>query len=129
MKVNIGQRLLGSSEAIESVIGRYKLIEERACATRSVTPTVLAIGALVGEVDAETIRAALVKIPTRKLVEWCAENIGVTDCAKRRNIFKVINSSGKNFPLIQTQSEEHGAVTEKTNSQTTGNSASDKFAA
>lgn len=97
-KVKSGLRLLGSSEVIESVIGRYKLIEERSCGTRSVTPTILAIGALVGEITPETIKKALEETSTSKLREWCHENIGETDCAKRRRLFAPIRKLKK---LIQ----------------------------
>jgi len=65
-----GERLLGSSEVLESVIGKYKCVAgERG--QHGLTGMVLSIGALVGHVTVGTVQAALVDVPNQDVWDWC----------------------------------------------------------
>lgn len=82
-----GERLVGSSEVIESVLGKFKRMED-AQAKSGVTGMLLALGAMVSETSVEVVKKAMESVKTRKVLEWCAEKLGKTVQAKRRAFFK-----------------------------------------
>ena len=59
------ERLLGSSEIIESVFGKQKYLE-RDYAKEGFTSLILGIGALVGTLTADNVKEALVSTPVKK---------------------------------------------------------------
>ena len=83
-KVPLKKVFLGSSECIESVIGKYKILEERGNATRSITRNIIAMGALMGKCSEDSIREAFTSISIKKMNAWVANRVGITDLAKRR---------------------------------------------
>ena len=77
-----GERLLGSSEVIESVIGKYKRLQ----GTHSqggMTAMLLSIGAIVASKTTGMVRDALTATPTRNVLEWCHRHLGITLQAQR----------------------------------------------
>lgn len=80
------ERLLGSSEVIESVFGKWKRLEGEQ-ARSGLTGLVLALGAMVSRTSAEVIKKALESVPTKKVLEWCQEKLGKTVQARRREAF------------------------------------------
>lgn len=80
--------LLGSSEIIESIFGKYKQVEERIKATKSITPCILTIGAIVGKQTSEDVLKALQTITMKKIYEWKEQWIGKSDLCKRREVFQ-----------------------------------------
>ncbi len=91
-----GQILLGSSEIIESIIGRYKIFVERTTVTQSITGQILMLGCIVGENTAENVKQALETVSENKLDDWLKKNIGTSDIKKRRRLLgtrKVISTS------------------------------------
>ena len=77
-----GERLLGSSEVIESVIGKYKRLQ----GTHSqggMTAMLLSIGAIVASKTTGMVRDALIATPTRNVLEWCHRHLGITLQAQR----------------------------------------------
>lgn len=79
-----GEVLLGSSEILESVIGRYSFIQKRCYVTKSITSMILSIAAFVGKTTSSIIAKALGKIPIKEINEWKWQHIGVSDLSKRR---------------------------------------------
>lgn len=72
-----GERLLGSSEVLESIIGKFKHVAgERG--QHGLTGSVLSIGALVGKVNVETVQAAMTEITTPTVWDWCRSHLGAT---------------------------------------------------
>jgi len=64
-----GERLLGSSEVLESIIGKYKHVAgERG--QHGLTGMVLSLGALVGTVDVATVQSAMTEITTPTVWTW-----------------------------------------------------------
>jgi hypothetical protein len=59
-----GERLLGSSEVLESIIGELKKLAGE-CGHHGLTGMVLGIGELVGTITVATAQAALKAIPNR----------------------------------------------------------------
>lgn len=81
-----GERLLGSSEVIESVLGKLKYLE-RDQARSGFTGLLLSIGAIVSSATSEVILTALESVPTKKVLTWCKETLGRSVQAKRQKAF------------------------------------------
>jgi hypothetical protein len=80
------ERLVGSSEVIESVIGKYKRLQSTH-SQGGTTGMILSVGAIVREKTSETIREALTGVTTHAVLEWCARRLGTTLQAQRRLAF------------------------------------------
>jgi hypothetical protein len=85
-KANAGERLVGSSEVIESIFGKWKRLEGDQ-ARSGLTGLVLALGAIVAPTTAEVITQALTTVPTKTVLTWCREKLGKTVQATRRALF------------------------------------------
>ena len=85
-KANAGERLVGSSEVIESLFGKWKRLEGDQ-ARSGVTGLVLALGAMVSHTTAAVIKEALESVPTKTVLTWCREKLGKTVQATRRTLF------------------------------------------
>ena len=79
---NVGERLVGSSEVIESIFGKWKRLEGEQ-ARSGLTGVVLALGALVAPTTAQVIKQALTTVPTKTVLTWCREKLGKTVHATR----------------------------------------------
>ena len=85
-KANAGERLVGSSEVIESLFGKWKRVEGEQ-ARSGLTGLVLALGALVAPTTPEVIKHALESVPTKTVLAWCREKLGKTVQTVRRTLF------------------------------------------
>jgi hypothetical protein len=85
-KATAGERLVGSSDVIESIFGKWKRLEGEQ-AHSGLTGLVLALGALVAPTTAEVITQALTTVPTKTVLTWCREKLGKTVQATRRALF------------------------------------------
>ena len=80
-----GERLLGSSEVLESIIGQFKHVAgERG--QHGLTGMVLSIGALAGHRAVETVQAAMTNITTPQVWSWCRSHLGATVQSVRQQI-------------------------------------------
>lgn len=86
-KAHPGERLVGSSEIIESVLGKLKSLEGE-YASRGFTGLVLSVAAMVSTTTQEVVRQALETVPTRKVHEWVHQNLGNSLQTQRRTLFK-----------------------------------------
>ena len=77
------ERLLGSSEVIESVLGKLKRLEQDQ-AKSGFTGLLLSIGAMVSSTTSDVILKALESVPTKKVLAWCKETLGRSVQAKRQ---------------------------------------------
>ena len=85
-----GERLLGSSEVLESLIGKFKHVAgERG--QHGLTGMVLSIGALVGNLAVETVQAAMTEITTTEVWDWCRSHLGATVQSVRQRIRQAIH--------------------------------------
>jgi hypothetical protein len=87
-KAHPHERLLGSSEVVESVLGKMKRIEQDQ-AKSGFTGLVLGISAMVSTTTKEVIQQALETVPTKQVWAWCQENLGQSVQSKRRKVFAV----------------------------------------
>jgi hypothetical protein len=85
-KATAGDRLVGSSEVIESIFGKWKRLEGEQ-ARSGLTGLVLALGAIVAPTTADVIKQALTTVPTKTVLTWCREKLGKTVQATRRALF------------------------------------------
>lgn len=92
-----GERLIGSSEVIESLIGKYKQLQGTH-RHGGVTPMVLALGGMVANHTGHAISAALEKIRTCDVLQWSREHLGFTLQAQRRYAFEEQKRDTKLLP-------------------------------
>jgi hypothetical protein len=72
-----GKHVLGSSEVLESLLGKYKRIQ----GTHSkggMTGSLLNIGAAASRKASDTIQKALAAVPVAAVVQWVRDNLGLT---------------------------------------------------
>jgi hypothetical protein len=93
-----GERLLGSSEVLESIIGKFKHVAgERS--QHGLTGMVLSIGALVGDVAVATVQTAMTEITTPKVWTWCRSHLGATVQSVRQRIRQALHPEQKQTTL------------------------------
>ncbi len=80
------ERLIGSTQVLESLIGKYKRLQALHSA-HGMTQTILALGALVGHRCRDTIRQALTQITTRHVADWSRTHLGPTLQSRRHRAF------------------------------------------
>ncbi len=81
------ERLVGSSEVIESIFGKVKELEGN-YAHRGFTGLILSAAAMVSTTTEEVIQRALETVPTKEVRQWLAENLGNSFQKQRQAIFK-----------------------------------------
>jgi hypothetical protein len=81
------QRLIGSSEVLESLIGKYKRMQSTH-SKGGMTAMLLSFGAIVLEKTTETINKALDAIKTTDVYEWVKSKLGTTVQAQRKLAFE-----------------------------------------
>lgn len=86
LKAKANECLLGSSEVIESVFGKFKHIE-RDQAKAGFTGLVLSVAAMVSTTTAEVVQQALSTVTTQKVLSWCKQTLGASVQGKRRKAF------------------------------------------
>ncbi len=92
-KARPGERLLGSSEVIESVFGKLKHIE-RAHAHQGFTGLILSAPAMVGPTTLEVVQEAMETVSTKDAQIWCRETLGPSVQAQRIALFTPEQPSG-----------------------------------
>jgi hypothetical protein len=85
-KAHPDERLLGSSEIIESVLGKMKRLEQDQSKS-GFTGLLLALCAMVATTTTDVIHQALETVPTNTIVTWCRNSLGLSVQAKRRRTF------------------------------------------
>ena len=101
-KAREGERLPGSSEVLESVIGKLKRIEG-APRGRGMSNLLLSVGAIVATTTIEVVSQAMKKVRTKEVLAWSKKMLGKTQQAKRREAFslsKTKEQKADQLPLI-----------------------------
>lgn len=94
-KVHIGETLLGSSEIIESLFGKYKNIEQEQ-ASSGFTKLILSIPAIVAETTTAIVNTAMAHVKVKEINQWFTDNIGCSVQAKRKEVFLINKEWNKN---------------------------------
>jgi hypothetical protein len=82
-----GERLIGSSEVLESLFGKYKQMQG-IHRQGGMTSQLLALGAAVGRQTVQTLRRAFATIHTRDVVQWCRQHLGLSLQSQRIYAFR-----------------------------------------
>jgi hypothetical protein len=94
------ERLIGSSEVLESLIGKYKGLQ----GTHShggMTPQVLTFGAVMLKKTTETISKALAAVKSSDVLKWCREHLGLTVQGQRRYAYAEQKPDTKLLPQLE----------------------------
>ncbi len=86
LKADDDERLLGSSEIIESVFGKLKFLEKDQ-AKSGLTGLLLSVGAFVSETSNQAVQKAIETVRTADVSKWCEKMIGQTVQSKRKEAF------------------------------------------
>jgi len=93
-----GERLLGSSEVLESIIGKFKHVAgERG--QHGLTGMVLSIGALVGNLAVATVVTAMTEITTLEVWNWRQSHLGATVQSVRQRLMQALHQEQKQKTL------------------------------
>ncbi len=82
LKAKPNNRLLGSSEIIESIFGKQKFVEKDQSKS-GFTGLLLALPALVSETTEKIINEAMKSTPVKNVINWYKENIGKSVQSKK----------------------------------------------
>lgn len=91
------ERLLGSSEVLESIIGKYKRLQGNQ-SQHGLTPMVLSLGALIGRKTICFVKESLETISVSKLSAWTKEHLGITVQSHRQQAFSPSQTGTKMAP-------------------------------
>lgn len=94
-----GERLLGSSEVIESVLGKLKRLEQDQSKS-GFTGLLLGLSALVSTTTPAVIQQALETVPTKQVGAWCQKTLGQTVQAKRRQAFASLGNAEQKWDQL-----------------------------
>jgi hypothetical protein len=78
-----GECLIGSTEVLESLFGKWKTLERQESQS-GITGLILSLGTLVGTWPLSRIQTALEATPVRHVVSWCQENLPESVQSQRR---------------------------------------------
>jgi hypothetical protein len=102
LKARPNERLLGSSEIIESVLGKTKRLEQDQSKS-GFTGLVLGAAAMVSHTTQEVVTKAMEAVPTRKVIGWIKENLGQSVQSKRNIVFSTTqNAEQKRVQLLNS---------------------------
>ena len=92
------ERLLGSSEVLESIIGKFTHVAGEG-GRHGRTGIVLSIGALVGDQAVATVQSAMTEVTTNEVWNWCRSHLGATVQSVRQRIRQAIHPEQKQKTL------------------------------
>jgi len=96
-----GERLLGSSEIIESTIGKYKRMQGEH-SPHGLTGMILSIAANVGRRSTALLKTALQQVRTKTLAQWCTTHLGISVQSHRKTAFGKRATGTKTAPTPST---------------------------
>ena len=85
-KLRPGEKLLGSSDIIESIFGKYKFLLERS-PQKAITRLILAIGALTSERTPDLVRRAMEAVKMKAVEDWFSKYVGESARSLRQKAF------------------------------------------
>jgi len=85
---NEDERLLHSSQLIESLFGKLKSLEKEQSKS-SFTSLILSIGAVVSKITSDVLKRALETVNINMINEWSKEKVGTTIQAQRKKLYKL----------------------------------------
>jgi len=87
--IPVGQRLLGSSEVLESLIGKAKQLEGQQSKS-GFTKTILGVAACVSKITEQTVQAALEAVKVIDVRQWVKQHFGTSIQGQRQYAFAAL---------------------------------------
>ena len=116
-KARPGERLIGSSEIIESVIGSLKY--HLGTQSRSgFTSSILIAPALVGKIDEELVLQAMMATRVGHVLDWADRHIGQTIQAKRREFYRITALGNADAGIAGNGTENGNIITVENHPET-----------
>jgi len=84
------ERLLHSSEILESLFGKLKFLEKEQQKS-SFTNLLLSVGAMVAKTSESIVKTALETVTTSMIDIWSKEKIGVTIQAQKKELYRLVS--------------------------------------
>jgi hypothetical protein len=94
-QADANERLLGSSEVIESVIGKLKNMESDQNKS-GFTGLLLSLAAIVSKTTEDVVQKAMASVPTKSVREWYKQNIGKSLQSRRKEVFSSLKKAEQN---------------------------------
>jgi hypothetical protein len=83
IQVPVGKTYLASTDIVESVIGKFKLLNQRFANVYDINQSVLLFGTITAKITPEKVKTAMEAVPWSKVKQWIKEKIPVSNLAKR----------------------------------------------
>jgi hypothetical protein len=99
-KAKPNERLLGSSEVIESVIGKLKNLEQDQNKS-GFTGLLLSLAAIVSKTTQDVVHKAMEAVPTKTVLEWVRTNIGKSVQSKRKEVSSSVKKKEQKWDQIE----------------------------
>src|SRR5262249_57268835 len=87
LKARLGERLPGTTEGLESCLGKLKALEDGQSKS-GFTRLLLSLGAMVSDWTAEAIGEALERCRIRDVAAWCRKMLGRSVQSQRREAYR-----------------------------------------
>ncbi len=75
--------MLVSTDIVESLIGKFKLLNQRFSNVYDINQSVLLFGTITAQITPEKVKTAMETVPWSKVKHWIKEKIPVSNLAKR----------------------------------------------
>ena len=85
-KLRPGETLLASSDIIESIFGKYKLLVERS-PQKAITRLILTIGALASQRTFKLVQSAMKSVKTTAVARWFSQYVAESVSTLRQKAF------------------------------------------
>jgi len=86
-RIPTGQSLLGTTDTLESVFGKYKLYSDR-CPMKEVGKAILTIPAFIADKSADLVTKAMESVRSIDVDKWASRVLGQSMFSKRKEAFK-----------------------------------------
>lgn len=99
--LSAGQRLLGSSEVLESLIGKAKQLEGQQSKS-GFTKMILGTAASVAKMTDQTLQAALAAVKVQHVITWIQQHIGISVQGQRMHAFRANpTEQNRHKPMVE----------------------------
>jgi hypothetical protein len=92
LKARVGERLPGTTEVLESCLGKLKALEDGQSKS-GFTGLVLSLGAMVSDWTAASVREAPERCRVRDVLDWCRRRLGQSVQSQRRQAYGPLNGA------------------------------------
>ncbi len=91
-QIPAAQTLLGTSDIIESIFGKYKYLSS-ACPLRDMGKMILTMPVLTTELTCELVKTAMESVPALDVEKWADKLLGKSSLSKRRVLSNALNTA------------------------------------